>query len=252
MEFLEKVEQYICGKTLFSKEDRVFVACSGGVDSLTLLFSLAKLGYQLACGHVHHGLRETADRDEQHVRTFCEERNIPFRSAHVDVPGRVRETGESVEEAARNLRYEALLRMAAESGCRYIALAQHAEDEAETVLFNLIRGSGIRGLTGMAPKSARRDEKQQESPIFLVRPFLFATKEEIVSFARNCGLQWVEDETNACDDYTRNQMRHSVIPALSQIREDAVEKISETAEILRAADDYFVKKAEIFLSEHGT
>ena len=238
MDFLEKVEQYIREKTLFSKEDRVFVACSGGVDSLTLLYCLHALGYRVTAGHVHHGLRQTADRDEAHVKEWAEDRGIPCYTARVDVPARVAEKGESVEEAARNLRYEALLSLAEQAGCSVIALAQHADDHLETVLFHLIRGSGIRGVCGMAPKTVRRTQNSGHFSAFLVRPFLFATKEEIAAYAANIGLTWVEDETNQSDDYTRNKLRHTVIPTLKEIRRDSAEKALETAEILSSADAY--------------
>ena len=156
MDLLEKVRKDIEDGALFNPEERVVLGCSGGPDSVALLLVLHELGYKVTAVHVNHGLRENAAGDEAFVRALTERLGVPFRAEHADVRARAGETGESLEEAARNLRYDILFRAARAIGAKVIALAHHENDQAETVLFNLVRGSGLRGLSGMAKLSVRK------------------------------------------------------------------------------------------------
>lgn len=248
MEFQNKVQLYIQEQGLFEKNDRILVACSGGVDSVVLLKTLKDLGYAVSCGHVHHGLRDNADRDLHFTEGFCVENSIPFRATRVDVKARVSETHETVEEAARILRYEALAQMAKDADTSVIALAHHKNDQAETVLFQMLRGSGLKGLSGMAPV---RMQKTENGVFKLARPLLSVTREEILHFAESEHLSWVEDETNAINDASRNRIRNKVIPELREIRPDAVEKIAATAEFAGEADRYLRAEADAFIEKHG-
>ena len=259
MDFESKVKNYIIDNALFTKEDRLLVACSGGADSMSLLYFLNKEGYELFCCHVNHGLRETAKRDEDLVRRFCEQNGIPFCGVSVDVKKRVAETGETVEEAARILRYEALEKAYREENCTAMVLAHHEDDQAETILFQMIRGSGLRGLRGMQARTVRGTERRfdetaseadsDRSPVVLVRPFLAVTRDEIRAYAAAENIEWCEDETNALDDATRNRIRHEILPALRLLRPDAAEKIAASGSFAGEADDHFRKKAECFLAD---
>ncbi len=242
---LERIEQYIEDYHLLRREDPLIAAVSGGADSLCLLEVLHRLDYQVTAVHVQHHLRESAEHDAAFTKAFAEARGIPFVRKDVDVASRVQKTGESMEEAARALRYEALEEERAlleEKAGRpaVIATAHHKNDQAETVLFHLVRGSGVRGLSGMRPRRGN-----------IVRPLLSVTREEIEAFLTAEGISWCTDETNLDPAMTRNRIRKIVIPALSSIRTDAVEKIAETAEFMAETDDYLRRLANAWLSANA-
>lgn len=243
---LERIENYIEAHHLLRREDPLIVAVSGGADSLCLLDVLYRLGYQVNAVHVQHHLRETAERDARFTEDFCRARAIPFLQKDVDVNARVQKTGESVEEAARILRYQALeeARKALSNTVSRpvkVALAHHKNDQAETVLFHLIRGSDVRGLSGIRPE---RDS--------YVRPLLSVTRAEIEAYLSREGIAFCVDETNRDLQLTRNRMRETVLPALLKIRPDAVEKIAETAERLAETDGYLSMEAGEKLETHAS
>ena len=237
---------------VFRPGSRVISACSGGADSIALLELLnryrEKLKINLTAVHVHHGLRDTADRDAAFVKEFCESRGIACIIRYVDVPARVQRTHETVEEAARILRYEALLDAAAETGADTIATAHHRDDQAETILFQMLRGSGLRGLSGM-PES--REIPYQNQTIRLVRPLLQADSRDLRDWLRQEGIEWCEDETNAADDASRNLIRHTVLPALIAVRPDAAEKIAETGSYLSEVDTLLREEAAAWLLQYA-
>lgn len=181
---------------------------SGGRDSVALLLLLRQLGIRVHALHVHHGLRgAAADADEQFCRELCAAKEIPFRSVRVDVPALVRESGESVETAARTARRAALAAEARRCGTRCVALAQHADDNAETVLFRLARGSA--GCRGILPV-------HEAQGILWLRPLLAHTRAELTAWLQQQGQRWVEDATNTVPDVTRNRLRLEVLPALNR------------------------------------
>ncbi|MBR3436258.1 MAG: tRNA lysidine(34) synthetase TilS [Lachnospiraceae bacterium] len=253
MDFLSRIKQYTEDNALFKKEERVVLGCSGGADSVALLLILRDLGLKPATVHVNHGLREGADMDEAFVRELANRLGVPFRAERVDVRTRQEETGESLEEAARNLRYDALFRACRTFGAKTLALAHHENDQAETVLFNLVRGSGLRGLSGMAPAQIREviypDGKKQK--IRIVRPLLGVKKEEILEFLRERGETWREDESNLDERIARNQIRLHVIPALEKVRADSAEKIAGASDWLREVDAYLSDKASEWICAHA-
>jgi tRNA(Ile)-lysidine synthase len=185
----------------------VLVAASGGLDSTVLLYALAERtgshALRVSAGHVHHGLRGAdADADLRAVAEHAGRLTIPFASRRID-PASLREGRSSrarptLQEAARSLRYAALEEMAAELGADLVATAHHADDQAETVLLRLLRGTGPDGLAGIPERS--RDGR-------IVRPLLSVPKAALLAFARDRGLAWREDASNACDAYTRNRLR---------------------------------------------
>ncbi len=211
--------------------ERVLCAVSGGLDSMCLLHMLdawcRERGGQLTAAHFNHRLRgAAADRDEAFVREICGQWDIPLAVGRKDVREHAKREGLSLEEAARSLRYAFLRRAAAEAGCRRIYTAHHACDNAETVLLNLIRGTGLSGLTGM--------DWQREN---LCRPLLGATREELEDYAARWSVPHIEDETNLDPDAAaRNLLRLQVMPLLEELNPRAVEHICAAARRLREAD----------------
>ena len=241
----ERMLEYIREKELIRPGDHVLAACSGGADSVCMLILLAELRdelrFRLSAVHVHHGLRgEAADRDASFVETLAEKLGIPCSIRHVDVPAFREERRLSVEEAARILRYREVRKAMRELGANRAAAAHHREDQAETVLFNLIRGSGLRGLSGMRPVNGA-----------LIRPMLPFTRGEIVEELEKRGQNWCEDETNESDAYTRNVIRNQIFPAIAKVREDAAGRIAETAELLAETEDYLTGEAEAWCAENA-
>ena len=183
-------------------------------------------GGQVVAAHFNHRLRTRADRDEEFVRETCESWGIPLTVGRGDVGEHARREGLSTEEAARNLRYAFLRRAAAEAGCKRVYTAHHADDNAETILLNLIRGTGLAGLTGM---DWERDG--------LCRPLLGVTREELEAYAAEWKIPHMEDETNADPEAAaRNLLRLQVMPLLKELNPRAVEHICGAARRLRGVD----------------
>ena len=319
---IERIYNFMTGYNMLEEDGCIIAAVSGGADSMCLLEVLRELqrrsGFRLKVFHVHHGLRESADGDLRYVAQYCEERGIPFEAAYVDAAGFAAESGLSVEEAARHLRYKALEQAAdrweqellssgcetvpapaghgaapapagrtaeapagrtaeapsgrtaeAPAGCTAeaparctaeapagrggapaptgrtaeaptgrkaecrIAVAHHMEDQAETVLFNLVRGSRLTGLRGMLPVNGR-----------IIRPLLTCSRGEIEAFLNARGIRWREDETNEDVRYSRNLLRHEVMPLLERINKGAVEHIARAAEEAARAEEFLMEETE--------
>lgn len=213
-------------------EGTVLCAVSGGADSMCLLTFLTeqaeRYGFQVAAAHFNHGLRgETAARDEDFVKNYCAEHGIPFYAGRGDTAAAAAENGWSIEEAGRNLRYAFLSRTADEIGAMRIATAHNRGDNAETVLMHLIRGTGLTGLTGIAPVRG-----------IFIRPLLETSREEIERYLKERGVPHVEDETNGELTYTRNRIRREILPALGELNPRIEETLCKTAALLRQEDDY--------------
>lgn len=215
----------------------VLVALSGGRDSVALLCALMELskeeGFAVVAAHYNHHLRKTAGRDEDFVRSFCAGRGIPLAVGGGDVAAFAREMGLSTEEAARTLRYRFLEETAEQMGADFIATAHHAGDNAETVLMNLLRGTGLRGLGGIPPVRGR-----------IIRPLLAVSRDEINNYMEKNALPYVEDETNARTVYTRNRLRHELLPLLEEISPGSTGRIALAAERLRQDEDFLRQQAE--------
>ena len=195
----------------------VTVALSGGADSVTLLHSLKtlekELGTELSACHVNHNLRgEESDGDEAYVRQLCQELEVPLKVFSVDVTGSVTKH-QSTEERARELRYEAFEKMSQAFGSK-VATAHNACDNAETVLLNMLRGTGLKGLCGIPTV---RD--------YLIRPLILCTRDEIEGYCEENGLRYVTDSTNASTAYTRNKIRLELMPKLLEINPSLYEGI---------------------------
>ncbi len=248
--FQNDVLKYIREKDLIRRGDAVTVGLSGGADSVCLLIVLLELkrllGIRLQAVHVNHGLRGAeADRDEAFCRKFCEELGVPFSAANADVRGLAAASGMTEEEAGRNLRYAALQEraaaFAAEGSRAVIAVAHHADDQAETILLNLLRGSGLKGLGGMRPQ---RDN--------IIRPLLGTSRGGIEKYLEDRGIPFVQDSTNFENDHTRNRIRNRILPEMKEeINERAAEHIASAGELILEADEYLAAEAKAFLDAGG-
>jgi tRNA(Ile)-lysidine synthase len=192
---------------LLPAHSSILIGLRGGVDSVALLHLLHKLAerisWQLSALHVHHGISRNADEWARFCSDLCARLDVPMIVEHVDIAP-LRSNG--IEAAARKLRHEAFSRQR----CDFVALAHHADDQAETLLLQLLRGGGVRGASAM-PLLSRREGSPD-----LVRPLLHCSRREILDYAAGQGLQWIEDESNTDDNYPRNFLRHRVLPLLGE------------------------------------
>ena len=221
--------------------EKVTVALSGGADSVTLLHSLKmlekELGIELSACHVNHNLRgEESDGDETYVRSLCKELDVPLKVFSVDVSGSV-EKHQSVEERARELRYQAFSEMSCRLGSR-VATAHNACDNAETVLLNMLRGTGLKGLCGIPPV---RD--------YIIRPLILCTRDEIEGYCGENGLRYVTDSTNASTAYTRNKIRLELMPKLLEINPSLYEGVGRMTLALSEDSRFLEDTAKSALDE---
>lgn len=247
---LEAMEKLIADLDLLPRGVTVLCAVSGGADSVCLLHALyhlrARLGFSLAAAHYNHLLRgEESQRDAAFVEQFLSlccgpERQadgallpaVPLFSGSGDVAAQARRLGYGLEEAARDMRYAFLRQAAREAGAGLIATAHTASDNAETILFHLARGSGLRGLTGIQP--ARGE---------LIRPLLTTTRKEVEAYLAYYGLPFRVDHTNSDDTYSRNRIRHQVVPVLEELCPGFCARVADTAALLRSDEDFLSDQA---------
>ena len=236
--FPEKIMKYVDQHALLSPGDRIVVGLSGGADSVCLLLILqvisGKMPLSLCAVHVEHGIRgQEALEDTAFCRQLCETRGIPFREVHCDVPGMARREGLSLEEAGRKARYETFARVREECGGTKIAVAHHREDQAETLLLHLFRGTHLAGMQGMRPRQG-----------VIIRPLLDVSREEIEAWLCAQGVFWRTDSTNLIDDYARNRVRHRILPEARQINAAATAHLAEACDAIGEVMDYMEAEAE--------
>ncbi len=232
LEFEKKVADFAKSNGLFSSAVKVLLAVSGGADSTGLLYAMRALkaegvlSCELICAHINHQLRGSeADADEDFVIAQVHDLDLPITTSKVDVAGFARRNKLSIETAARKLRIESLLDIAKANNCKCIATAHQKDDNAETVLQRLARGTGFRGLGGIWPR------KVFEGGIVFVRPLLGVRRAEIVEYLNKRNLKWRTDKTNENCTYRRNYIRHRLLPALQQqCSNSIVEQLSELAQ----------------------
>ncbi|MFD2370176.1 tRNA lysidine(34) synthetase TilS [Brevibacillus sp. GCM10020057] len=242
---LASVHNEILRERLLLPGETVVVGVSGGNDSSALLHILVSLneqyhyGWKLHAVHLNHGFRgEEARLDALYARELCESLGVAFHLFEFDVPAYMEQTGKGGQEASRDVRYGFYLRVAKEQGAAKLALAHHADDQVETILFRLVRGTRLHGLTGM-PK--RR--WLEEGGIELVRPLLHKTRQELEAYCRENGLAPREDSSNHSRKYKRNLLRLDVMPLLAQVNERYREHILEAAEAIRQDDELLERLA---------
>lgn len=223
---------------MISSGDRIVLGVSGGADSVCLLFVLLeyakRMPLQLAVVHVNHMLRTDAGEDAEFVAQLCRRADIPFFLQEADVAVFAAQEKLSLEEAGRELRYRAFCKTADALQANRIAVAHSANDRAETMLFHLFRGSGMKGLCGIPPSRER-----------IIRPLLCLQRSEIEAYLKDRGLSYRTDHTNLEDGYTRNRIRHHVIPwAEQEVSAGAVEHMCRTADILSETEEYLSIQTE--------
>lgn len=241
---MKRVEKYIQKTDMIKTKDRVIAGISGGADSVCLFFVLLelkkKMGIEFIAVHVNHQLREAAaDEDEHFVEQLCEKYGIKLEIFHKDVVSIAKKRKQSFEEAGRAVRREAFEETLHKYHGTKIALAHHQNDNAETLLMNLSRGTGLKGLCGIRPING-----------IYVRPLLCMSRTEIEGFLAERGQNFCTDETNYDTAYTRNSLRHQVIPILEEkVNSKAVRHMNETMEQLCELEDYMTEQVEL-LWEH--
>ncbi len=231
---LKKIAHFIEHHKLLSKDKKYIVALSGGADSVCLLLVLRRLGYDVEAAHCNFKLRgEEADRDEQFCVELCKKNDIKIHLVHFDTNFYAISHKISIEMAARELRYSYFENLIRDIGADAVCVAHHQNDCAETVILNLVRGTGIQGLAGIQPK---RDN--------IVRPLLCVSRDEIESFLAREGQDFITDSTNLDDLYVRNKIRLNIIPMMEKINPAAVQNIVKTAIRLSEANKVFSHSIE--------
>ncbi|MBR2328089.1 MAG: tRNA lysidine(34) synthetase TilS [Clostridia bacterium] len=228
---------------MVKKSERVLVALSGGPDSVYLFNFLLSIKEELEltlfAAHVNHNLRkDEAKRDEEFCRELCKRHGVELFVLSADVESRCRETGEGTEEAARNIRYGFFERVAAENGIDKIALGHNADDFVETVIFNFIRGAGSKGLCGIP---AVREK--------FIRPLIDIPKSDIESELTENGIEFMTDRTNLTDDYTRNKIRHNIVPVMKEINPSLYTAVKRTSKALAEDNGYLMQEAAIVMTD---
>lgn len=246
----KRVLEFMNRERLTSPGDKVLAAVSGGADSVCLLLVLQRLesllGIQVEAVTVNHGIRgASAGEDVEFVRELCAKQGIPVHVCQADVPALVQREQLSEEEAARSARYECFGNVAEKIGAGVIAVAHHRDDNCETVLHHLFRGSSLKGLGGMA-------SRRKMGQFSIIRPFLCTGRQEIEDWLKEQGISWRTDETNLEDDYTRNRLRHHVIPLVEkEINRQACAHVVQAAEYIAQAQDFIEGLACQWLELHG-
>ncbi|HNW74462.1 MAG TPA: tRNA lysidine(34) synthetase TilS [Bacteroidales bacterium] len=215
---------FIRKQDLFSPGDRILLAVSGGIDSVVMSHLFASAGYHFGIAHCNFNLRgNESDADEQFVAGLARTFNVPFHLKKFDTTTYARKKGISVQMAARDLRYEWFGELCKDPGYRYIATGHHLDDQVETFFINLIRGTGISGLHGILPKQGN-----------LIRPLLFAYRHDIDQYAIEKNIQYRNDSSNDATKYTRNKIRHELLPVLREMNPEFAVNLTNT--ILRLRD----------------
>ncbi len=259
----DKVYKYICDKNMLEDGEAVVVGVSGGADSVCLLSILADIGRRMHVTvhavHINHGIRgEEADADEKYVLELCETMGVTIDSLHYNIPELSQKNGKSEEEMGRIIRYKAFEQMRIKYNASKIAVAHNTNDSVETIIYNMCRGTGIKGVTGIPPVRGN-----------IIRPLLCATRQEIEDYVRNMGIEFRTDSTNLKCDYTRNRIRLELLPYINKnINEKSSEHILSLADqlndiqvyissqvdkvfgkIVKTQDDVLVIRGEMFLKE---
>lgn len=228
---LQKLQEYIDKQRLFATDDKLLLAVSGGLDSVVMLDLLHRLGYDLEVAHMNFSLRgEESDQDEVFVRNLCERLKVKLHVKNVDTLKMQADEKISIQMAARKLRYDWFQELREENKLDYLLTAHHADDSIETVLINILRGTGLSGLKGIVHND------------IAVRPMLCFSREEIHNYAKANHIHWREDSSNAKEDYLRNKLRLTIMPQLDKVAHQW------RANVLKLSDD--IVTSEKILEKH--
>ncbi len=242
--FTRKISDFAAREELWQAGDRILVACSGGPDSLALAYWFATIrnerNLQIGIAYVHHHLRAAADDEVVFVRNFAAREGLPFYSLSTDIPSVAQTTGESIETAARRMRYQLLYEVVTEEKYDLLAVAHHRDDQAETVLHHILRGTGLQGLRGMLPQSGR-----------VIRPLLCVTRAEIEAYLKTVPYEPRIDESNADTKYLRNALRHHLLPVLREYNPQIDRALCRLADTARADVEYLAEKAKTDINAYA-
>jgi tRNA(Ile)-lysidine synthase len=226
---LKRFGKFVAENKLVNPADRILLAVSGGIDSMVMTHLFMQSEYDIGIAHCNFLLRSAeSDKDEELVSKFAAEHKIEFFSTRFDTKAYATENGISVQMAARELRYRWFENIRKENGYDSIAVAHNLNDNIETMMINLIRGTGIEGLTGMKPATNN-----------IIRPLLFATRQEIVKHCKKHMISYREDLSNADTKYLRNKIRHNILPVFKEINPSVESTLNETAERLSGINEIF-------------
>jgi len=242
-ELLKNILKFSDEHEMLPYSGHVLVCVSGGADSMCLLEALLHISYErgfsISVAHFNHQLRgDESDRDENFVRDYCDACGVALYTGDGDVQAYAKNHNLGIEAAARDLRYEFFYEAAEIADARHIATAHTADDNAETILLNLVRGSGTAGLSGIPPKRG-----------IVIRPMLRVSRDEVMAFLGERGIPFVDDSTNCLDIYTRNKIRNTVMPVLREINPRFNEAATSASELLRADEDMLSDIADLFISD---
>lgn len=245
MSTIKKTVEFIEAYNMLSDGDTVLAAVSGGADSVCMLYHLVELTKNfniiLHAAHFNHMLRGSeSDRDEDFVRNLCQKLGIQLFCGQGDVSRYATEHSLGTEEAARILRYEFLQKTASELNAAKIATAHNADDNAETVILNLTRGSGLAGMRGIPPV---RDN--------IIRPILCLTRDSVENYLKERGIEYVTDSSNYDDKYSRNNLRHNVMPVLKTLNPRFSENLLKSCDIIRHDEAYLSEEADRILAQNA-
>ena len=223
---LNKIRRYIASEQLLKPKAHCLVALSGGADSVALLLTMRQLGYETDAVHCNFHLRgDESNRDEEYCQSLCKQLNIPLHIAHFDTLTYAEAHKVSIEMAARELRYRYFFQLKEASGADGVCVGHHKEDSVETILINLVRGTGLSGLMGIRPRNHD-----------VIRPLLCVSRQDIEDYLRQHAVSFVTDSTNLVDDVMRNKIRLNVLPQLSEINPSVTDAILTTANHLSEVD----------------
>lgn len=235
----EKFRAAISTHNLLLPNAPTLVALSGGADSVALLLLCLQEGFPIVAAHCNFHLRgKESDRDEAFVTQLCQSHGVALHIRHFDTAAVAQTEGISIEMTARRLRYDFFEELRSHIGAQAIAVAHHRDDNNETLLLNLIRGTGLRGLTGMKWKNG-----------YVVRPLLNASRQDILNYLKTGGHTYVDDSTNAETLYKRNKIRHQLLPLLRELNPSVDEALSTTIQHLAAAELLYEEQIDTYFSE---
>lgn len=222
-----KVERYVNKHKLLNPNELYIVALSGGADSVALLLLLKNAGFNVHAAHCNFRLRGAeSDRDEAFCAELCQRLGVELHRAHFDTREYAELHKVSIEMAARELRYRWFEQLREDIGAAGICVAHHRDDSVETVILNMVRGTGVHGLVGIRPRNG-----------YILRPLLCVSRDEIEGFLTSCGQKYITDSTNLEDEATRNKVRHHIIPELQQLNGKALENIQRMTERMAAVEE---------------
>ena len=245
MKLEQKTKQFMEKQHMLSEHTGILIGLSGGADSVALLEVLCALrerwNLRIAAVHVHHGIRQEAQDDADFCQALCAAKQVEFYCEYADVPKLAQELGLTLEEAGRKVRYELFERYRQQLGLDVIAVAHHQNDQAETMLFQLFRGSGLRGVAGIPAKRGH-----------IIRPLLGVTRAEIEEYLQEKQADYVTDATNLTDLYTRNKIRQRILPVAEEITNGAVANMNRAGAQLREVLDFMEQEADVFLEKYSS